>query len=77
MSSLWCLQLWSGAVHYPDFFANRTQKWWEDQIRAFNTKVPLDGIWIDMNEPDNYCSGDVCYDPGKSRALLKHICVGY
>jgi len=64
------LQLWSGAVNYPDFFAKQTQKWWEEQIRAFNENIPLDGIWIDMNEADNYCSGDICYD-GRVQAFLK------
>ena len=59
------MQLWAGAVHYPDFLAHQAQSWWEDQIRTFNSIIPLDGIWIDMNEPDNYCICDVAHDPGK------------
>ena len=68
------LQLWSGAVNYPDFFAKQTQKWWEEQIQAFNKNIPLDGIWIDMNEADNYCSGDICYD-GRLQMFLKDCCI--
>ena len=60
------VQLWSGAVNYPDFFAKQTQRWWEEQIRGFNHKIPLDGVWVDMNEPDNFCTGDVCYDSQSS-----------
>ena len=33
-------------------------------------QVPLDGIWLDMNEVSNYCSGDVCVDPGTSISIL-------
>ena len=26
--------------------------------------LKLDGTWIDMNEPSNYCTGDICWNDG-------------
>jgi alpha-glucosidase (family GH31 glycosyl hydrolase) len=30
------------------------------QLAAFYDLVPWDGIWIDMNEASNFCTGDIC-----------------
>lgn len=67
------VQLWAGAAHYPDFLAHEAQSWWKDQIDTFSTMLPVDGIWLDMNEPDNFCSCDVAYDPGRYPGLQKGI----
>ena len=59
------LQLWAGSVHFPDFSSNATVSWWTSQMQTLYGQLPFDGIWIDMNEPSNFCTGDVCSDPGK------------
>ncbi|WIA37090.1 hypothetical protein OEZ86_014060 [Tetradesmus obliquus] len=54
-------QVWPGAVHYPDFTSlSKTWPWWQQQLARMYSQVQFDGIWIDMNEPSNFCTGEVC-----------------
>eukprot|EP00892_Ulva_mutabilis_P001883 jgi/Ulvmu1/11696/UM008_0106.1 len=53
-------RVWPGAVHFPDFLNPATHSYWEGQLREFHRLATWDGIWIDMNEPSNFCTGDVC-----------------
>ena len=66
----YAMQLWPGAVNFPDFFAQQTIDWWTSQIQGLNGQIPLDGLWIDMHEPSNFCTGDICVLPGAYHTYL-------
>ncbi|XP_061741241.1 lysosomal alpha-glucosidase isoform X2 [Nerophis ophidion] len=52
-------KVWPGPTAFPDFTNPETRHWWEDCIRTFYAQVPVDGLWIDMNEPSSFVSGSL------------------
>ncbi|CAF1225575.1 unnamed protein product [Adineta ricciae] len=51
--------VWPGPVLFPDYFTNRTQRWWEKWITEFrSSSLSFDGLWIDMNEPALFETND-------------------
>lgn len=64
--SVWTGAVWAGPSNFPDWFAPRVQDFWNEQFDSFfnkDTGVDIDGLWIDMNEPANFC--DIPCNPGK------------
>lgn len=46
-------------MHYPDFLAPQVMPYWRRQLASLRALVPWDGLWIDMNEASNFCTGEV------------------
>ncbi|XP_063298679.1 sucrase-isomaltase, intestinal [Pelobates fuscus] len=60
------VQLYRAYAAFPDFFLERTAKWWLNEIKEFREKsIRFDGLWIDMNEPASFVHGSTngCRDP--------------
>lgn len=57
--------VWPGKTSFPDWFAPQTQEYWNSEFASFfsaESGVDIDGLWIDMNEPANFCNYP-CSDP--------------
>lgn len=55
-------KVWPGNTVFPDFFHPAANQYWQDQIASFLQMVPVDGLWIDMNEISNFCNGECTND---------------
>ena len=50
--------VWPGDTVFPDYSADAAAAWWAKCIAKFHDDVvPLDGYWIDMNEPASFYDG--------------------
>ncbi|XP_031480737.1 probable alpha-glucosidase Os06g0675700 [Nymphaea colorata] len=56
-------QVWPGPVNFPDFMNPASLPYWQREIQEFHDVIPFDGLWIDMNEVSNFCSGTSCKLP--------------
>jgi len=50
--------VWVPDSVWPDFTHPRALEYWHKNLKDFHQKVPIDGVWIDMNEPSNFQDGE-------------------
>ncbi|KAK4958489.1 hypothetical protein LTR10_004917 [Elasticomyces elasticus] len=57
--------MWPGATSWVDWLHPNAQDFWDSEVMSFfseDTGLDVDGIWIDMNDPANFCPWP-CDDP--------------
>lgn len=50
-------KVWPGDTTFVDFFHPNATQFWIDMLDLLYKKIPFDGLWLDMNEIDNFCNG--------------------
>ena len=65
-------KVWPGYTSFPDFSNPKTQDYWTQQIQAFrDSGIKVDGLWIDMNEISNFCTGN-CFPVNTTEFSLEY-----
>lgn len=68
-------RLWPGPSYYPDFFHPNASEYWGHMIEVLHKKTNFTGLWLDVNEPANFISGEgiIYNDPSLKNQTQKHL----
>lgn len=50
--------VWPGPAVYLSYFAPYSEVLWHEGLSDLQEMIAFDGIWLDMNEPANFCGGE-------------------
>lgn len=50
-------KVWPGYAAFPDFTNEKAIDWWIENIESMHDELEFDGLWLDMNEVANFCTG--------------------
>lgn len=63
---------------YPDYLAApNITNWLTRELKMFHDQVPFDGLWLDMCEPSNFCTGMNCKPDPKNATAMHCKCAFY
>lgn len=49
--------VWPGDTAFVDYFHPNASQYWIDMLSFLNSKLNFSGIWLDMNEIEQFCDG--------------------
>jgi len=64
--------VWPDEAVYTDFFNQNGDKFWGEQLDYFHNNLQFDGLWLDMNEASNFCTG-TCRQSQRSKKPIKNM----
>jgi alpha-glucosidase (family GH31 glycosyl hydrolase) len=50
--------VWAGNSRFIDYSRPSAKIYWEYLLRKYKEDIDWDGLWLDMNEPANWGTGD-------------------
>lgn len=56
-------KVWPGLAVFVDWFNPNATQYWHDMLDIFHSNMEFDGLWNDMNEAANFCTGECGYAP--------------